>query len=114
MQRKRKKGKKRFSLLTRSGLPLCKRLLPVLPVEVPDLDPLYPRGLQRRHQDANPLGVAPRAVEALHAAGLAEEVPRPPGLEAVLGQRVLSLQQAEVRFGDDDVRVALEGADGAC
>ena len=106
--------KERKELLTGRGLSLGKGLLPVLPVVPLDLHPLHRRRVERRHQHADPLRVAPRAVETLHAAGATEEVPRPPGLEAVLCQRVPPLEQTELRFGDDDVGVALEGADGAC
>lgn len=63
--------------------------------------------------DADRIGVRARAVEALDAAMLAEQVPRPARAEAVKGEVAAPFGLAESSVGHDQMKVAGHAADRA-
>src|SRR5262245_39666089 len=89
------------------------RLFPVAAVEGLDADLEAGRIVQRVDIDAPGVRMRSRLVEALHAARRAEQMLRAAGPKAVVGQRVLTLEQPEIPVRHDQVPKARPAADRA-
>src|SRR6185437_8425127 len=87
--------------------------LPVLPVELRELQRRPRRRIEAAGVQRPAVRVGARPVEALHAANPTEQMLRDAGVERVGGQRLASARELEAGCGHDHVDEAGHGADRA-
>jgi hypothetical protein len=86
-------------------------LFPIRAIKLLDLNGLKPVGLQAPHVDAESIGIGARHVKRLDPANAAKQVLRNAGIEPVIGQLILPLDEVESRSRDDQMQETGFGAD---